>query len=464
MISMIVHGSYRDERNCVSHSLHVSQWISRLSYSIGCPKSQSLARLREIAKINTRKIVAILKSQNFVLANNSNNKVSSSTISHSSAKNVVWAKQKKVSASTNPTDRVLKRRPGTFFRFLVRYFLAPLRAWPVASSIVIARKKWTSKKSRKREGDLDCWPRLLSRHPGARGDVRHYSIDATRFLSAAANRASFDVATCDLLLQRRNWHVGLLHFFGRFVLPQLISCFSSTAMSMAVCQLPRGQELSLFAEDVFCTWTIEDATLLSVLRVALGDNKSLHASHFNSRDLTKQEKTGAVSFKVSHHRRKRSSGRGARAEEARDSTADLSSLHTYVANRPSHTRGLGDSGINVLLAARLKFFYMQIRYANLYFSRAGNSNFGSVTGRRNQSCCSLLLKSRDWHTGFACKKISAKKKTDRPARKHLSHVSRSRDLFLFGLVFFFFFFFFFDLQICGFTLILFRKLWKLPDF
>ena len=89
MISMIVHGSYRDERNCVSHSLHVSQWISRLSYSIGCPKSQSLARLREIAKINTRKIVAIPKSQNFVLANNSNNKVSSSTISHSSAKNVV---------------------------------------------------------------------------------------------------------------------------------------------------------------------------------------------------------------------------------------------------------------------------------------------------------------------------------------------------------------------------------------
>ena len=64
-----------DERNCVSHSLHVSQWISRLSYSIGCPKSQSLARLREIAKINTRKIVAIPKSQNFVLANNSNNKV-----------------------------------------------------------------------------------------------------------------------------------------------------------------------------------------------------------------------------------------------------------------------------------------------------------------------------------------------------------------------------------------------------
>ena len=36
---------------------------------------ESLARLREIAKINTCKIVAIPKSQNFVLANNSNNKV-----------------------------------------------------------------------------------------------------------------------------------------------------------------------------------------------------------------------------------------------------------------------------------------------------------------------------------------------------------------------------------------------------
>ena len=34
-----------------------------------------LARLHEIAKINTRKIVTIAKSQNFVLANNSNNKV-----------------------------------------------------------------------------------------------------------------------------------------------------------------------------------------------------------------------------------------------------------------------------------------------------------------------------------------------------------------------------------------------------
>ena len=43
--------------------------------AFGCSKSQNFTRLREIAKINTRKIVGILKSQNFVLANNSNNKV-----------------------------------------------------------------------------------------------------------------------------------------------------------------------------------------------------------------------------------------------------------------------------------------------------------------------------------------------------------------------------------------------------
>ena len=53
----------------------VSQWVSKLSFTFDCAKSQNLARLREIAKVNTRKIVGIPKSQNFVLANNSNNKV-----------------------------------------------------------------------------------------------------------------------------------------------------------------------------------------------------------------------------------------------------------------------------------------------------------------------------------------------------------------------------------------------------
>ena len=43
-----------------------------LSLYLGCAKSQNLARLGEIAKINTRKIIGTSKSQNFVLANNSN--------------------------------------------------------------------------------------------------------------------------------------------------------------------------------------------------------------------------------------------------------------------------------------------------------------------------------------------------------------------------------------------------------
>ena len=51
------------------------QWISKLSFYFRFAKSQNLARLNEIAKISTRKIIAIPKSQNFVLANNSNNKV-----------------------------------------------------------------------------------------------------------------------------------------------------------------------------------------------------------------------------------------------------------------------------------------------------------------------------------------------------------------------------------------------------
>ena len=44
-------------------------------FTFGCAKSQNLARLHEIAKISTRKIIPLPKSQNFVLANNSNNKV-----------------------------------------------------------------------------------------------------------------------------------------------------------------------------------------------------------------------------------------------------------------------------------------------------------------------------------------------------------------------------------------------------
>ena len=48
----------------------LGKWILKLSVYLGCAKSQKLARLREIAKINTRKIIGTQKSQNFVLANN----------------------------------------------------------------------------------------------------------------------------------------------------------------------------------------------------------------------------------------------------------------------------------------------------------------------------------------------------------------------------------------------------------
>ena len=57
----------------------LSKWILKLSSYFGCAKSQNLARLRETAKINTRKIIGTPKSQNFVLANNSNIKVASPT-------------------------------------------------------------------------------------------------------------------------------------------------------------------------------------------------------------------------------------------------------------------------------------------------------------------------------------------------------------------------------------------------
>ena len=65
------------------------------------------------------------------------------------------------------------------------------------------------------------------------------------------------------------------------------------------------------------------------------------------RDLTKRDRQAPCLF--SHHRPKRS--REARAEEDQDSGLELVTC-THVANRPTNTRGLGDSGNHVLLAAR----------------------------------------------------------------------------------------------------------------
>ena len=74
-----------------------------------------------------------------------------------------------------------------------------------------------------------------------------------------------------------------------------------------------------------------------VLRVALGDNKSLnydvHASHFNSRDLTKREKTGAMSFFTSSSKTiKRSSNRRTRSSRQR-----IQARFTYERGQPSNS-------------------------------------------------------------------------------------------------------------------------------
>ena len=65
--------------HCSNFSLDTAIFAKQVNFKVeilsfnGCTKSQNLARLHEITNINTCKIVAIPKSQNFVLANNSNN-------------------------------------------------------------------------------------------------------------------------------------------------------------------------------------------------------------------------------------------------------------------------------------------------------------------------------------------------------------------------------------------------------
>ena len=93
-----------------------------------------------------------------------------------------------------------------------------------------------------------------------------------------------------------------------------------------ICQLPRGQEAFLqgtsSARGRGC----------HVLPVALGDDESLHASRFNSRDLTKQEKTGAMSFFTSSSKTiKRSSRRRSSRQRTR-------ARYTYVRGQPSDTQ------------------------------------------------------------------------------------------------------------------------------
>ena len=116
------------------------------------------------------------------------------------------------------------------------------------------------------------------------------------------------------MLQLRNWHVGLFQFFGRYVLAQLISCFLSTAMPVAV-----------FIKKPFCRGRLlqvdEDATLLSVLWVALEDNESLNYTLRILTPETWRSRRRPATCLFSHHHRKQSSG--AWAEEARDSGLEL---------------------------------------------------------------------------------------------------------------------------------------------
>ena len=99
--------------------------------------------------------------------------------------------------------------------------------------------------------------------------------DATRStnaISVGCSTSCIIFASCDLLLQLRNWHAcrSFSFFWPIRSRPALISCFSSTAMPVAECQLPRGQEAVLqrtsSARGRGC----------HVLRVALGDNESLN--------------------------------------------------------------------------------------------------------------------------------------------------------------------------------------------
>ena len=107
-------------------------------------------------------------------------------------------------------------------------------------------------------------------------------------------------------------------FFCRFVLAQLISCFSSTEIPVAV-------SVNFPAEKKpFCRSHLlhvdENATLLSVLRVALGDNETLNSTLRILTPKTWRSRRRPAPCLFSHHR-KRSSG--ARAEEARDSGLEL---------------------------------------------------------------------------------------------------------------------------------------------
>ena len=140
---------------------------------------------------------------------------------------------------------------------------------------------------------------------------------------------------------------------------------------------------SLFAEDVFCTWTrMPHCSRCCGLRLEI---TSLWITR--STETWRSRRRPAPCL-FSHHRRKRSSGARAEEQEAGQRTR---ARYTYVRGQLSNTHA-------AWATLATTFFWQR--------------------GYRYQSYCSLHLKSIGWHTGFACKNFSAKKKKpDRPPVK-----------------------------------------------
>ena len=147
------------------------------------------------------------------------------------------AKQKKVSPSTNPTDRVLKGRADTFFDFASdTLWRRSVRgsAWPVASLIATAREKSNGKKSSKgpREGDLDCDPGFWAVIQ-VREEMCDAVLDRCKAISVGCSKSFIYSLLATSCFNFETDMSVLFYFFGWFVLAQLISCFSSTGRPMA---------------------------------------------------------------------------------------------------------------------------------------------------------------------------------------------------------------------------------------